>query len=89
MNYLKLFGPDVNKSDNHNVPLVFSYPNVQVSPVFLIDMSELLSDKSITPSSVFRKIIKAIMPDQSEWGMLKASEVISKHQNEISASYGK
>ena len=88
INYLKLFAGDINKSENYDAPLSNEYPAVLVPPAFLIQMSELLEEKTVTSSSIFRKVIKKVLPDPNEWANQKASEVITRYQNQISATYG-
>lgn len=70
------------------MPLSLNFPLVQVTPLFKHDMEIKLIDAAITSSSIFRKIIKELLPEAFNWVDCKASDILSNYKHEVSAALG-
>ena len=100
INFLKVFGPQEETVVNEVIPNVqidsvdlniFSknYPEISLPPEIRYKVQSYLSNPNETPSSAFRKVITALIPDSEEWATSNRILLVEKYKNEVHASYGK
>ena len=90
-NTLELFAPGIISTDDLGIPNVIlstDFPKIVLSRLIyneLIDMVK--NDRSAT--SIFRKLMWALVPDEQIWYSLKAKEIRLKFAAEYGAAKGK
>lgn len=66
-----------------------NYPDITLPHDIKYKVQSYLSNPNETPSSAFRKVITALIPDSEEWATSNRILILDRYKDQVSASYGK
>lgn len=79
---------DVPNANSESSILSQNYPDITLPLDVKYKVQSYLSNPNETPSSAFRKVITALIPDSEEWATSNRILIVDRYKDHVHASYG-